>query len=123
MIQAFYVLLFSACFFLVYALFTTGAPLPGKWHLAKPPVTGPGADRRIQPNARSCNQGDRFYDDIDPRFDGAADSSTRRGAAFREKFGLDSASGLILIITAVIIVILPGQEKEHPQSLPHESIH
>lgn len=33
MIQAFYVLLFSACFFLVYALFTTGAPLPGKWHL------------------------------------------------------------------------------------------
>jgi drug/metabolite transporter (DMT)-like permease len=33
MIQAFYVLLFSACFFLVYALSTTGAPLPGKWHL------------------------------------------------------------------------------------------
>ena len=30
---AFYVLLFSACFFLVYALSTTGAPLPGKWHL------------------------------------------------------------------------------------------
>ena len=51
--------------------------------LAKPPVTGPGADRRIQPDARSSNQGDRFYDDIDPRFDGAADGSTRRGAAFR----------------------------------------
>ena len=33
MIQAFYVLLFSACFFLVYALFTTGAlcPASGIW--------------------------------------------------------------------------------------------
>ena len=42
---------------------------------------------------------------------------------FGEKFGLDSASGLILIITAVIIVILQAKKKEHPQTLPHESIH
>lgn len=57
--------------------------------LAKPPVTGPGADRRIQPDARSSNQGDRFYDDIDPRFDGAADGSTRRGCCIS---GRSSAS-------------------------------
>ena len=42
---------------------------------------------------------------------------------FGEKFGLDSASGLILIIAAVIIVILQAKKKEHPQTLPHESIH
>ena len=90
MIQAFYVLLFSACFFLVYALSTTGAPLPGKWHLWQNLLL-----LALVPTVVSnltlvlLNQGDRFYDDIDPRFDGAADGSTRRGALH---FGRSSAS-------------------------------
>ena len=41
---------------------------------------------------------------------------------FGEKFGLDSASGLILIITRSSSSFF-SQEKEHPQTLPHESIH
>lgn len=91
--------------------------------LAKPPVTGPGADRRIQPDARSSNQGDRFYDDIDPRFDGAADGSTRRGAAFRGEVRPRQCLGPDTDYHGGHHRHSSGQEKEHPQTLPHESIH
>lgn len=124
MIQAFYVLLFSACFFLVYALSTTGAPLPGKWHLwqnllllALVPTVVSNltlvlAIKEIGSTMTS------IFGSMEPL------TAVLVGVLhFGEKFGLDSASGLILIITAVIIVILQAKKKEHPQTLPHESIH
>ena len=82
MIQAFYVLLFSACFFLVYALSTTGAPLPGKWHLwqnllllALVPT--------VVSNLTLVLAIKEIGSTMTSILDGAADGSTRRGAAFR----------------------------------------
>ena len=124
MIQAFYVLLFSACFFLVYALFTTGAPLPGKWHLWQNLLL-----LALVPTVVSNLTLVLAIKEIGSTMTSILGSMEPLTAVlvgvlhFGEKFGLDSASGLILIITAVIIVILQAKKKEHPQSLPHESIH
>ena len=124
MIQAFYVLLFSACFFLVYALSTTGAPLPGKWHLwqnllllALVPTVVSNLTL-VLASKESGSTMTSILGSMEPL------TAVLVGVLhFGEKFGLDSASGLILIITAVIIVILQAKKKEHPQTLPHESIH
>lgn len=124
MIQAFYVLLFSACFFLVYALSTTGAPLPGKWHLWQNLLL-----LALVPTVVSNLTLVLAIKEIGSTMTSILGSMEPLTAAlvgvlhFGEKFGLDSASGLILIITAVIIVILQAKKKEHPQTLPHESIH
>ena len=124
MIQAFYVLLFSACFFLVYALFTTGAPLPGKWHLWQNLLL-----LALVPTVVSNLTLVLAIKEIGSTMTSILGSMEPLTAVlvgvlhFGEKFGLDSASGLILIITAVIIVILQAKKKEHPQTLPHESIH
>ena len=124
MIQAFYVLLFSACFFLVYALSTTGAPLPGKWHLWQNLLL-----LALVPTVVSNLTLVLAIKEIGSTMTSILGSMEPLTAVlvgvlhFGEKFGLDSASGLILIITAVIIVILQAKKKEHPQPLPHESIH
>ena len=124
MIQAFYVLLFSACFFLVYALSTTGAPLPGKWHLWQNLLL-----LALVPTVVSNLTLVLAIKEIGSTMTSILGSMEPLTAVlvgvlhFGEKFGLDSASGLILIITAVIIVILQAKKKEHPQTLPHESIH
>ena len=124
MIQAFYVLLFSACFFLVYALSTTGAPLPGKWHLWQNLQL-----LALVPTVVSNLTLVLAIKEIGSTMTSILGSMEPLTAVlvgvlhFGEKFGLDSASGLILIITAVIIVILQAKKKEHPQTLPHESIH
>ena len=124
MIQAFYVLLFSACFFLVYALSTTGAPLPGKWHLWQNLLL-----LALAPTVVSNLTLVLAIKEIGSTMTSILGSMEPLTAVlvgvlhFGEKFGLDSASGLILIITAVIIVILQAKKKEHPQTLPHESIH
>ena len=124
MIPAFYVLLFSACFFLVYALFTTGAPLPGKWHLWQNLLL-----LALVPTVVSNLTLVLAIKEIGSTMTSILGSMEPLTAVlvgvlhFGEKFGLDSASGLILIITAVIIVILQAKKKEHPQTLPHESIH
>ena len=124
MIQAFYVLLFSACFFLVYALSTTGAPLPGKWHLWQNLLL-----LALVPTVVSILTLVLAFKVIGSTMTSILGSMEPLTAVlvgvlhFGEKFGLDSASGLILIITAVIIVILQAKKKEHPQTLPHESIH
>ena len=123
MIQAFYVLLFSACFFLVYALSTTGAPLPGKWHLWQNLLL-----LALVPTVVSNLTLVLAIKEIGSTMTSILGSMEPLTAVlvgvlhFGEKFGLDSASGLILIITAVIIVILQAKKKEHPQTLPHESI-
>ena len=124
MIQAFYVLLFSACFFLVYALSTTGAPLPGKWHLWQNLLL-----LALVPTVVSNLTLVLAIKEIGSTMTSILGSMEPLTAVLvgvlhsGEKFGLDSASGLILIITAVIIVILQAKKKEHPQTLPHESIH
>ena len=118
MIQAFYVLLFSACFFLVYALSTTGAPLPGKWHLWQNLLL-----LALVPTVVSNLTLVLAIKEIGSTMTSILGSMEPLTAVlvgvlhFGEKFGLDSASGLILIITAVIIVILQAKKKEHPQNL------
>ena len=117
MIQAFYVLLFSACFFLVYALSTTGAPLPGKWHLWQNLLL-----LALVPTVVSNLTLVLAIKEIGSTMTSILGSMEPLTAVlvgvlhFGEKFGLDSASGLILIITAVIIVIL--QTNHTPQTPP-----
>ena len=123
MIQAFYVLLFSACFFLCTLCSRRCSAARQVASLAKPPVAGLVPTVVSNLTLVSGNQGDRFYDDIDPRFDGAADGSTRRGAAFRGEVRPRQCLGPDTDYHAVIIVILQAKKKEHPQTLPHESIH
>lgn len=112
MIQAFYVLLFSACFFLVYALSTTGAPLPGKWHLWQNLLL-----LALVPTVVSNLTLVLAIKEIGSTMTSILGSMEPLTAVlvgvlhFGEKFGLDSASGLILIITAVIIVILQAKKK------------
>ena len=113
MIQAFYVLLFSACFFLVYALSTTGAPLPGKWHLWQNLLL-----LALVPTVVSNLTLVLAIKEIGSTMTSILGSMEPLTAVlvgvlhFGEKFGLDSASGLILIITAVIIVLLPHRPRK-----------
>lgn len=124
MILAFYVLLFSACFFLTYALFTTGAPLPVKWNLWQNLLL-----LALVPTVVSNLTLVMAIKEIGSTMTAILGSMEPLTAVlvgvlhFDEKFGLDSASGLVLVITAVIIVILQAKRKEHAHAHPHESIH
>lgn len=113
-ILAFYVLLFGSGFFLIYALTTTGVEMPGNWDvwrtlllLALVPtvlsnLTLVLAIKKIGSTMTS------ILGSMEPL------TAVLVGVLhFGEKFNIDSAAGLILVITAVIIVILQSKRKEN----------
>lgn len=115
-ILAFYVLLFGSGFFLIYALTTTGVEMPGNWGvwrtlllLALVPtvlsnLTLVLAIKKIGSTMTS------ILGSMEPL------TAVLVGVLhFGEKFNIDSAAGLILVITAVIIVILQSKRKESPK--------
>jgi len=119
MIQAFYVLLFSACFFLVYALSTTGAPLPGKWHLWQNLLL-----LALVPTVVSNLTLVLAIKEIGSTMTSILGSMEPLTAVlvgvlhFGEKFGLDSASGLILISHGGHHRQSSGQEKRTSANPP-----
>ena len=117
LIVAFYVLTFSAAVFLVYALSTSGIAVVHTWHIWRnllllallPTVlsnlTLVLAIKHIGSTMTS------ILGSMEPLTAGLVG-----GVLFGEGFDLDSAAGLILVVTAVIIVIL--QTNHTPRTPP-----
>ena len=124
LIVAFYVLTFSAAVFLVYALSTSGIAVVHTWHIWRNLLL-----LALLPTVLSNLTLVLAIKHIGSTMTSILGSMEPLTAVlvgvvhFGEGFDLDSAAGLILVVTAVIIVILQAKKKEHPQTLPHESIH
>ena len=116
LVVAFYVLAFSAGIFLVYALTTSGIGVVHTWHTWRNLLL-----LALLPTVLSNFTLVLAIQQIGPTMTSILGSMEPLTAVligvvhFGERFNLDAGAGLILVITAVIIVIL---QTRHPASIP-----
>lgn len=119
LVVTFYVLIFAALFFLVYALSTTGIAAEHTWHVWRNMLL-----LALLPTVLSNLTLVLAVQSIGSTMTSILGSMEPLTAVlvgvvhFGERFNLDAAAGLVLVITAVVIVILQTRRTTTPADIP-----